>query len=55
MDFTFSEDQLMLQQTVREFLEGECSAEWIRTQWDSENGRSPEFWKKLCSPRSTTR
>ena len=48
MDFTFSEDQLALQQTVREFLEGECSAGWIRAQWDTESGRSPEFWKKLA-------
>ena len=47
MNFTFSEDQLLLQQTVREFLEGECRVEWIREQWDTETGRSPAFWQKL--------
>lgn len=47
MNFTFSEDQLLLQQTVREFLAGECSTAWVREQWASETGRSPEFWQKL--------
>lgn len=47
MNFTFSEDQLLLQQTVREFLAGECSIAWVREQWDSATGRSPEFWQKL--------
>ena len=48
MDFTFSEDQLLLQQTVRDFLAGECSVEWIREQWASESGRSASFWKKFA-------
>ena len=48
MDFNFSEDQLLLQQTVREFLEGECDVAWVRAQWQSETGRSPEFWQKLA-------
>ena len=47
MDFNFSEDQLLLQQTVREFLAGECGVDWVRSQWESETGRSPEFWQKL--------
>ncbi|MFP8873760.1 MAG: acyl-CoA dehydrogenase family protein, partial [Myxococcota bacterium] len=48
MDFNFSEDQLLLQQTVRDFLAGECSPEWIREQWNTATGRSPEFWKQLA-------
>ena len=47
MDFNFSEDQLLLQQTVREFLAGECDVAWVRSQWESDTGRSSEFWQKL--------
>ena len=47
MDFTFSEDQLLLQQTARDFLNGECSPEWIREQWTTPTGRSATFWKQL--------
>jgi len=47
MEFEFSADQRMLQQTVRDFLEGECSPEWVRGQWQTETGRSPEFWRQL--------
>lgn len=48
MDFGFSSDQLLLQKTVRDFLEGECSPEWIRAQWQTETGRSPDFWAQLA-------
>ena len=48
MEFIFSEDQLLLQQTVRDFLEGECTVEHVRSMWDTETGRSPEFWGKLA-------
>ncbi len=47
MEFGFSEDQLLLQQTVRDFLAGECTPEWVRGQWQTETGRSPEFWSQL--------
>jgi alkylation response protein AidB-like acyl-CoA dehydrogenase len=48
MEFNFSEDQELLQQTVRDFLEGECSVETLRGLWDSESGRSPELWGKIA-------
>jgi len=48
MRFNFSEDQLLLQQTVREFLEGECTVEFIRSLWDTETGHSPEFWARFA-------
>ncbi len=48
MEFEFSEDQRLLQTAVRDFLEGECTAQWVRAQWETETGRSPEFWKKLA-------
>ncbi|MCG8589419.1 MAG: acyl-CoA/acyl-ACP dehydrogenase [Proteobacteria bacterium] len=47
MEFTFSEDQQLLQQTVREFLAGECPVERVRSEWDSETGRSAELWGQL--------
>lgn len=48
MEFSFTEDQRLLQQTVRDFLEGECTAEHVRSLWETETGRSPEFWAKLA-------
>ena len=48
MEFNFSEDQELLQQTVRDFLEGEAPVELIRAVWDTETGRSPEFWAKFA-------
>ena len=48
MEFNFSEDQLLLQQTVREFLEAECTAALVRSLWESETGRSDDFWGKLA-------
>jgi alkylation response protein AidB-like acyl-CoA dehydrogenase len=48
MEFNFSEDQLLLQQTIREFLEGECTPAFVRSLWESETGRSDDFWQKLA-------
>jgi len=48
MDFQLSEDQLLLQQTVQDFLKGECPSDWLRAQWETETGRSPEFWSRLA-------
>lgn len=48
MQFVFSEEQLLLQRTVREFLEGECDALHVRKLWESETGRSPEFWSRFA-------
>ena len=48
MQFSFSEDQLLLQQTVRDFLEGECPVEHVRALWETESGRSPEFWARFA-------
>ena len=47
MEFNFDEDQILLQETVRNFLSGECSVEFVRAQWETETGRSREFWSKL--------
>lgn len=48
MQFEFTEDQRLLQQTVRDFLAGECPVAFVRGQWETPTGRSPEFWRKLA-------
>ena len=45
MEFNFSEDQLLLQQTAREFLSAEHTPELIRKLWDDDTSHSPAFWK----------
>jgi alkylation response protein AidB-like acyl-CoA dehydrogenase len=46
--FTFSEDQLLLQSTVKDFLDGEHQPERIRALWETETGRSLELWAQLA-------
>jgi alkylation response protein AidB-like acyl-CoA dehydrogenase len=48
MEFNFDEDQILLRETVRDFLSGEASVEFVRAQWETRTGRSPEFWSKLA-------
>ena len=48
MEFNFTEDQRLLQETVRDFLAGECTVDFVRGQWETETGRSPEFWARLA-------
>lgn len=48
MQFTFDEDQLLFQTSVRDFLTNECTPERIRELWDTETGRSSERWHKLA-------
>ncbi|MCP5066806.1 MAG: acyl-CoA/acyl-ACP dehydrogenase [bacterium] len=48
MDFRFDEDQELLQNTVREFLQTEVTPGSVRTLWETETGRSPELWKQLA-------
>ena len=48
MDFGFSEEQEMLRQSAREFLEGECPMTYVRQMMDDERGYSEEQWKKMA-------
>jgi alkylation response protein AidB-like acyl-CoA dehydrogenase len=48
MRFAFSEDQLLLQKTVRDFLRAELPPERVRALWETESGRSPELWRLLA-------
>ena len=48
MEFRFTEDQRLLQETVRDFLAGECTVDFVRGQWDTATGRSREFWSSFA-------
>jgi alkylation response protein AidB-like acyl-CoA dehydrogenase len=48
VDFTFSEDQLLFQDEVKKFLVNEITTEKIRELWDSESGRSDDWWAQLA-------
>ncbi len=48
MDFRFSDDQLLLQSTVRDFLAKEHTPGVLRKLWESGTARSPELWKRLA-------
>ena len=48
MDFTFSEDQLLFQESVRDFLVNEVTAERIRASWETDSGREEALWNQLA-------
>ncbi|MEM9255522.1 MAG: acyl-CoA dehydrogenase family protein [Pseudomonadota bacterium] len=48
MDFTFTEDQLLFQQSVKDFLVNEVTPERIRNTWETENGRDEALWGQLA-------
>ncbi|WP_116367420.1 acyl-CoA dehydrogenase family protein [Parahaliea mediterranea] len=48
MDFTFSEDQLLFRDSVRDFLVNEVTPERIRGIWESDSGRDDGLWQQLA-------
>jgi alkylation response protein AidB-like acyl-CoA dehydrogenase len=48
MDFTFTEDQLLFHDSVRDFLVNEVTPERIRTAWESDSGRDDALWQQLA-------
>jgi len=48
MDFGFSEEQEMMRQSARQFLEAECQMSYVRKMMDDEGGFSAEQWKKMA-------
>lgn len=48
MDFTFSEDQLLFRDSVRDFLVKEVTPERIRASWDTDSGREDALWQQLA-------
>ena len=47
MDFTFTEDQQLFADSVKDFLQGEITAEGIRASWETETGRSEALWSQI--------
>jgi alkylation response protein AidB-like acyl-CoA dehydrogenase len=48
MDFGFTEEQEMLRQSARQFLETECAMTYVRKMMDDDAGYSEEQWKKMA-------
>jgi len=48
MDFTFTEDQRLFADSVKDFLQGEITAESIRASWETETGRSDVLWGQMA-------
>lgn len=48
MYFQFTEDQRGFQDSVRKFLEKECTPAHVRASWTAATGRSAELWSKLA-------
>jgi alkylation response protein AidB-like acyl-CoA dehydrogenase len=48
MDFGFSEEQEMLRQSARQFLEAECAMTYVRKMMEDERGYSDEQWRKMA-------
>ncbi|MGQ4809528.1 Acryloyl-CoA reductase (NADH) [Candidatus Entotheonellaceae bacterium PAL068K] len=48
MDFGFSEEQDMLRQTARAFLEEHCPTTFVRQMMEDDKGYSPDLWKQMA-------
>lgn len=48
MDLGLSEEQQLLQQNARDFLQKECPESLVRAMEEDEKGYSPELWKKMA-------
>ena len=48
MDFGFSQEQELLRQTARTFLEKECPSTFVRRMMDDPAGTTDELWAKLA-------
>jgi len=47
MDFTFTEDQQLFCDSVKDFLQAEVTPESLRESWESETGRNNELWQQM--------
>ena len=48
MDFTFSQEQRELYETLCRFFMTEATPELTRELWDTETGRSPQMWQAMA-------
>lgn len=47
MDFTFTEDQLLFSESIKDFLQKEVTPDVIRASWETTSGRNDELWQKI--------
>ena len=48
MDFTFSKEQKLLRQSIRDFLTRECESTLVREMEEDERGYTPELWRGMA-------
>jgi alkylation response protein AidB-like acyl-CoA dehydrogenase len=48
MDIGFSEEQELLRETARKFLEAECDTRFVRDQMAKPEAVTPEFWRQIA-------
>ena len=48
MDFGFSEDQELLRDSARKFLDAECPTTFVRKMMEDDNAHATELWKKAA-------
>jgi alkylation response protein AidB-like acyl-CoA dehydrogenase len=48
MDIGFSEEQELLRDTARKFLDSECPTQFVRRMMDTEDAVTDEFWQQLA-------
>ncbi len=48
MDFDFTEQQVMLRDASREYLEGECNTAFVRSMMEDPLGYSPQMWQQIA-------
>jgi alkylation response protein AidB-like acyl-CoA dehydrogenase len=48
MDIGFSEEQELLRDTARKFLDGNCTTRFVRDMMATETAVTPEFWRQLA-------
>jgi alkylation response protein AidB-like acyl-CoA dehydrogenase len=48
VDFGLSEEQTLLQDTIRRYVESECPATRVRAIMESATGHDPDLWRGLA-------
>ncbi len=49
MDIGFTEEQELLRDTARKFLDGECTTKFVRQMMATDDAVTPEFWGQLAA------
>lgn len=48
MEFAFTKDQRLFQESFRDMLQAECPPTMVREAWENDTGRAPGLWSKLA-------